>query len=99
MPSIRVHETPLAVTQRAVMKIDAIVASYPFTDPALKTAVVAFVDGSRKSRGGFLGHAVGMEVHDVYGDYKTLEPGMIFTIEPELRLPRSTSASIWKICC
>ena len=28
-----------------------------------------------------------MEVHDVYGTYKTLEPGMIFTIEPEFRLP------------
>ena len=34
-----------------------------------------------------LGHAVGMEVHDVYGSYKTLEPGMVFTIEPMLRIP------------
>jgi Xaa-Pro aminopeptidase len=87
MTSIRVHESPLTVTQRAVAKMDAIVAAYPFTDPAIKSAVGTFVDGFRKSKGGWLGHAVGMEVHDVYGSYKTLEPGMIFTIEPMLRLP------------
>jgi Xaa-Pro aminopeptidase len=28
-----------------------------------------------------------MEVHDIYGSYKTLEPGMVFTIEPMLRIP------------
>lgn len=87
MTSIRVHESPVTITQRAVEKMDAIVASYPFTDPAIKTAVLGFVDGFRKKKGGMLGHAVGMEVHDVYGSYKTLEPGMIFTIEPELRIP------------
>ena len=87
MTSIRVHEAPLTVMQRAVVKMDAIVAAYPSTDPALRTAVLAFVDGFRKRTGGFLGHAVSMEVHDVYGTYETLEPGMIFTIEPELRIP------------
>jgi Xaa-Pro aminopeptidase len=87
MTSIRIHESPVTITQRAVEKMDAIVASYPFTDPAIKNAVLAFVDGFRKKRGGMLGHAVGMEVHDVYGSYKTLEPGMVFTIEPMLRIP------------
>jgi Xaa-Pro aminopeptidase len=87
MGSIRVHDTPLAVTQRAVTRMDAIVAAYPFTDPAVKSAVLTFVDGFRNGKGGWLGHAVGLEVHDVYGNYKTLEPGMIFTIEPMLRLP------------
>lgn len=87
MTSIRVHETPATVMQRAVARMDAIVAAHPFTDPALKTAVLGFVDGFRRRTGGFLGHAVGMEVHDVYGTYETLEPGMIFTIEPELRIP------------
>jgi Xaa-Pro aminopeptidase len=28
-----------------------------------------------------------MEVHDIYGSYKTLEPGMVFTIKPMLRIP------------
>ena len=87
MTSIRVHESPVTVTQRAVEKMDAIVATYPFTDPAIKSAVLAFVDGFRKKRAGMLGHAVGMEVHDIYGSYKTLEPGMVFTIEPMLRIP------------
>lgn len=87
MTSIRVHETPAAITERAVAKMDAIVASYHFTDPAVKAAVLAFVDGFRGRKGGWLGHAVGVEVHDVYGAYTTLEPGMVFTIEPMLRLP------------
>jgi Xaa-Pro aminopeptidase len=87
MGAIRVHDSPQTVTQRAVAQMDSIVAAYPFNDPAIKSAVGAFVDGFRKSKGGWLGHAVGMEVHDVYGSYKTLEPGMIFTIEPMLRLP------------
>jgi Xaa-Pro aminopeptidase len=87
MTSIRVHESPVTITQRAVEKMDVVVAGYVFTDPAIKTAVLGFVDGFRQKKGGMLGHAVGLEVHDVYGSYKTLEPGMIFTIEPMLRIP------------
>jgi Xaa-Pro aminopeptidase len=87
MESIRVHETAVQIRDRAVKRMDEIVAGYHFTDPAVKTAVVGFVETMRKSRGTSIGHAVGMEVHDVYGSYKTLEPGMIFTIEPQLRLP------------
>lgn len=87
MQSIRPHETAAAIRERAVKRMDEIVAAYPFTDPALKTAVLGFVNAMRNSRGASIGHAVGMEVHDVYGAYKTLEPGMLLTIEPQLRLP------------
>jgi len=87
MTSIRVHETPETIARRAVAKMDAIVADHAFKDPAVKQAVLTFVDGIRNRKPGFLGHAVGMEVHDVYGAYQTLEPGMVFTIEPMLRLP------------
>jgi Xaa-Pro aminopeptidase len=87
MKSIRVHDTAAAIMQRAVADMDRIVAAYPFTDPSTAKAVAAFVDGFRDKKPAHLGHAVGMEVHDVYGDHDTLEPGMIFTIEPMLRLP------------
>ncbi len=87
MTSIRVHETAAAIRLRAVTKMDALVAGYRFTDPAIHAAVLKFVDGFRGSKPGMLGHAVGMEVHDVYGPYETLEPGMVFTIEPMLRIP------------
>jgi Xaa-Pro aminopeptidase len=69
-----------------VANMDAIVAAYKFTDPAVKKAVLAFVDSFRGKKG-WLGHSVGLEVHDVYGSSKTFEPGMLFTIEPMLRLP------------
>jgi Xaa-Pro aminopeptidase len=87
LTSIRVHDTPAAIRVRAVEKMDAIVAAHAFTSPALKAAVGDLVDSFRKPSTGMLGHAVGLEVHDTYGGYKTLEPGMVFTIEPQFRLP------------
>ncbi len=87
MTSIQVHVTPKDVMVAAVKKMDAIMASYPFTDPKIKGAATAFVEMYRTSRGGSLGHNVGLEVHDVGGlQAPTFEPGRIFTIEPEMRL-------------
>jgi Xaa-Pro aminopeptidase len=74
---------------RAVVKMDKIMASYPFTDPKVKTAAEAFVNRYRvqgQSPRASLGHTVGMEVHDVRMPAATLEPGEIFTIEPEMRI-------------
>jgi len=72
---------------RAVAKMDAIVASFTFTDPKIKAAAEKFVEGYRTNRGTSLGHNVGLEVHDVGGlQAPTLEPGRIFTIEPEMRI-------------
>ena len=58
-----------------------------FTDPTIKTAATTFVEVYRNRRGGGLGHNVGLEVHDVGGlQAPTLEPGRIFTIEPQMRI-------------
>jgi Xaa-Pro aminopeptidase len=85
--SIRVHATAQEIIKDAVGKMDGIMASFHFADPKVKAAADAFVDNYRRSRAPWLGHFVGMEVHDVSGGgYTTLEPGMIFTIEPAMQL-------------
>ncbi len=86
MTSIKVHTEPRDIIKDAVLKMDAIMASYQFTDDHIKNAAVKFVDTYRNSRANSLGHNVGLEVHDVRNPTQTLEPGQIFTIEPEMRI-------------
>jgi Xaa-Pro aminopeptidase len=88
MTSIKVHERPIDAIHAAVTKMDAIMASYTYTDEHVKNAAVKFVEGfrSRKQANG-LGHNVGLEVHDPGGlQAPTFEPGRIFTIEPQMRM-------------
>ena len=89
MTSIRPGK-PVDILKDAVGKMDAVMASYTFTDPKYKEAATRFVDGYRRSAAaarGSLGHMVGMEVHDVTVPFTELKPGMIFTIEPALTIP------------
>ena len=86
MTSIKVHAAPRDIIKEAVGKMDAILASYTFTDARIKAAATTFVERYRTSSGNSLGHSVGMEVHDVGGPAPTLEPGMVFTIEPAMQI-------------
>ena len=88
LTSIDVHKRPIDVIAAAVQKMDAIMASYEFTDERIHAASRRFVERfrARKQANG-LGHNVGLEVHDPGGlQADTLEPGRIFTIEPQLRI-------------
>jgi Xaa-Pro aminopeptidase len=88
MTSIAVHASPRDIVTAAVAKMNAAMAAFRFTDPKIKEAAQRFVDGYRnRERVTSLGHAVGMEVHDVGRPAPTLEPGMIFTIEPAMQIP------------
>jgi Xaa-Pro aminopeptidase len=84
LSSMKVHVAPRDIIKEAVVRMDAIMAGYTFTDPKIKAAATAFVERYRTSRGNSLGHGIGMEVHDVGMQPPTLEPGLVFTIEPAM---------------
>ena len=87
MTSIKPHVAPRDIRKEAVVKMDRIMASYKFTDAAIKAAAERFVTRYRNSKSNSLGHTVGMEVHDVRLPTDTLEPGQVFTIEPAMTIP------------
>ena len=95
MTSIRVHATARAVMDTAVVKMDKIMAEYKFTDPKIRETAEGFVNRYRANPNPpagapagprSLGHSVGMEVHDVRNPTTTLEPGYVFTIEPQMTM-------------
>jgi Xaa-Pro aminopeptidase len=87
MTSIKVHSAPRDIIKEAAVKMDAIVSNYKFTDDNIKQAAIRFVDNYRNSKASSLGHTIGLEVHDVRNPTATLEPGQLFTIEPEMQIP------------
>jgi Xaa-Pro aminopeptidase len=87
MTSIKVHAKPSDIIKEAVVKMDAVMAKFRFTDPKIKEAATRFVERYRSSTAKSLGHTIGMEVHDVRLPTQTLEPGQLFTIEPAMTIP------------
>ena len=87
MTSIRQHATPRAIMEDAVRKMQAFLAAAVIHDAKVREAADRFVERYRTSTPTSLGHFVGMEVHDVGGPFETLQPGMVFTIEPALTIP------------
>jgi Xaa-Pro aminopeptidase len=87
LKAIRPGRTKQAVMEEAAAEMDGIVTAKHFSKPIYATAAKEFVKSWRESakRGG-LGHQVGMSTHDV-GQTDTLRPGMVFTIEPQFRVP------------
>lgn len=74
----------------AARRMEEIVAGWEFTKPHFRNAAEAFVAGYARRAAGrpqSPGHGVGMAVRDVGDADGTLAPGMVFTIEPQFRVP------------
>ena len=87
--AIKPNITSQAVLQAALPTMDKILAESKFTKPLHAAAAKQFVEQyrARAAKGGSLGHAVGMATHDFGGGSGVLRPGLVFTIEPEFRIP------------
>ena len=82
--------TAQVIIQDAVTHMDGILAASKFSKPAYEAAARRFVGGYRAQAAdprASLGHWVGMATHDVGSDSGPLRAGMVFTIEPEMRVP------------
>jgi Xaa-Pro aminopeptidase len=96
--SIKPNITAQDVLKAALPKMDKILSATKFSKPIYENAGKQFVERYRRSaypdsaaaaagRAAILGHAVGMATHDFGNGMGMLRPGMVFTIEPELRIP------------
>jgi Xaa-Pro aminopeptidase len=96
--SIKPNITAQDVLKAALPKMEKILAETKFSKPIYENAAKQFVERYRRSanpdptaantgRGANLGHAVGMATHDFGGGSGVMRPGLVFTIEPEFRIP------------
>ena len=85
--SVRPHATQAEILKDAVKRMEAALATHHVSDPKHREAVARFVDSFRGADGWLVSHEVGMEVHDPSYPEGPLKPGMVFSIEPSLRIP------------
>lgn len=88
--SIKANVSSQAILQEAVKKMDGVLARTKFSKPIYEAAARQFVEGYRRSSerpNAGLGHAVGMSTHDMGGGSGLMRPGLVFTIEPQFRIP------------
>ncbi|HEX9660315.1 MAG TPA: Xaa-Pro peptidase family protein [Rhodothermales bacterium] len=87
---IRPGATAAEIGGEALVEMRQILETTSFSKPEYRRAAEEFVSSYNQRieyPGARLGHWVGMATHDV-GDYSgPLKPGMVFTIEPALRVP------------
>jgi Xaa-Pro aminopeptidase len=90
LKAIRPGVTAQVIKQEAAAEMQKLLAASKFSKPAYERAAKEFVTSytdSAKSPRTSLGHWVGMSTHDVGFDVGPLRAGMVFTIEPALRVP------------
>jgi Xaa-Pro aminopeptidase len=96
--AIKPNITAQDVVKAALPKMEKILAETKFAKPIYENAAKQYVEryrlaanadtaGPNRGRGANLGHAVGMATHDFGGGSGVMRPGMVFTIEPEFRVP------------
>jgi Xaa-Pro aminopeptidase len=83
---IRPGATAGTIKAEAAADMDRILAATTFSKPVYAAAARDYVEAYRKGAPR-LGHWVGMATHDVGSSEGPLRPGMVFTIEPALRVP------------
>jgi Xaa-Pro aminopeptidase len=87
---IRPGATAATIKREAASDMRKVLARTRFSKPVYEAGAKEFVDSYEKSAAApcpSLGHWVGMATHDVGRDCGPLRPGMVFTIEPALRVP------------
>lgn len=90
LQAIRPGVTAAQIKQEAVKVMESTLAQSTFSKPHYQTAAKNFVDSYRtgaQNAETYMGHWVGMATHDVGVYTGPLKAGMVFTIEPGLRVP------------